>query len=499
MADPRRVRSEQILSAASSVVGMGVGLFLVILVAHERGRGAAGVLFGAIALFSVVGTVVKLGTETSLVYFVGREGDRLDRASLLGVLRLALAPVSVVSATLGIAAVVWARPMAQLLIDPDHVDEYSAVLRVLGPFLPLWAFSLVLLGATRGLGDMRPTIVGLQLVQPMLQLLLVACVLKLGAGPSLIALAWCLPLITTTLLAIQRLSSIPMSSDGTDPWAGPTRREFWSYSAPRGVAGSLTVALDRLAVVLVAGLGSAELAGAWVAITRLVGVSVRVTHVLGQSLNSRLSRLSGERGEAEAQLTVQAGWWTTTLLGPMLTTLAVFPEAALSIFGMGTVPTAAAGLRLGALVGLVIAVFAHVDNVLLMRGHSLMVMADSIPSLTSLVLLSVWWIPDHGLLGAAGAWLVSVVIYRSLALGQMWRVAGFSPVGADTWRVLGALALGGSLAVGVRTAIGSGLAAAVMGGGLAALVVVFVAVRVGPAQSGEQDSSGLAIPVEMGR
>jgi hypothetical protein len=50
----------------------------------------------------------------------------------------------------------------------------------------------------------------------------------------------------------------------------------------------------------------------------------------------------------------------------------------------------------------------------------------------------------------------------------------------------------------VRSLIGSGIAAAAIGGGLTALVVVLVAGRIGLAQSGEQDSSGPAVPVEMG-
>ena len=95
------------------------------------------------------------------------------------------------------------------------------------------------------------------------------------------------------------------------------------------------MAVDRLGVVLVAGLGSAEAAGAWTAITRLLGICLRVVHAMSQALNAKLPALlaAGRTGTAMGQAQL-ATWWTIALLTPVLSVTALFPNPALALFGM---------------------------------------------------------------------------------------------------------------------------------------------------------------------
>jgi O-antigen/teichoic acid export membrane protein len=472
-----RIGRDSLLSGGSALAGLITGFGTVVLVAHDRGADTAGVLFGAIGLYTILATVAKLGTETTFVYYAGhlRGSTGIERRALAGLVRMGLVPVVAVSVLLASLLLVLADPLSQVLIDDAHRSEYAGVIRVLAPFVPVWAVTLPLLGVTRGLGDLRPTAVTLQVVQPLLQLALVGAALLADGSAAALAAGWAVPLLVTLASAARQVrravTGAPEAPRDQDVAIPPTR-EFWGHATPRGLAGTLSMAVDRLGVVLVGSLGSASLAGAWTAITRLLGICLRVVHAMSQALNTRLPALlaAGRQRAAMGQAHL-ATWWTIALLTPVLSVIAVFPEAALDLFGMEDIEGATSALRWATLAAGVAVVFAHVDNVLLMSGRSGLVLIDGIPSLAALIALSAWLVPGHGLRGAAWAWVVSTVAYRGLALVQVhamyrrWVVT--RRIAADGLRLVAATLLA---SVGLRALLGDGLPAA-MSAGLATSLV----------------------------
>ena len=423
-----RSGKDSLISGGSALAGLAAGFGAVVLVAHQRGAAAAGVLFGAIGLYSILSTVAKLGTETTFVFYIGqlRGKGALDAEALRRLISMGLRPVVLCSLVLMCVVFGAAPQLAAVLIGQGNESDYAAALRVLAPFIPVWAITLPLLGAARGLGDLGPTAIGLQIVQPLMQLVLLAAALQLGASIAWLTLAWAAPLAVTLVIGARRIANEISDGAGESGQIGadvPAPREFWGHATPRGLAGTLSMAVDRLGVVLVGSLGSAALAGAWTAITRLLGVCLRVVHAMSQALNTKLPALLG-RGRVNAAMGQArlATWWTIALLTPVLTVVAAFPTAALALFDMDGIDGAVAALRISVGAAAVTVVLAHVDNVLLMSGRSMLVLYDGLPSLAALVVLSAVLVPDHGLPGAAVAWVISAAIYRLLALTQVRRL-----------------------------------------------------------------------------
>ena len=465
-----RAGRDSLLSGGSALAGLAAGFGTVVLVAHTRGAETAGVMFGAIGLFTILSTVCKLGTETTFVYYAGhqRGSTGVERHALVGLLRRGLVPVVAASIAVAVLVAALADPMAQVLIDDANRDSYRTFLLVLAPFVPIWALTLPLLGITRGLGDLVPTAVGLQIVQPLLQLALVSAALATGLGAEALAAAWALPLVATLLVAVHRVATAVRDApvDPTVAAAAPPAREFWGHATPRGLAGTLSMAVDRLGVVLVGSLGSAAMAGAWTAITRLLGICLRVVHAMSQALNARLPALLGAGRTAAALGQARlATWWTIALLTPVLIVAAIFPGAALGLFEMDDMPGASGALQVAVGAAAVIVVLAHTDNVLLMSGRSGLVLLDGIPSLLALIGLTALLLPDHGLVGAAVAWVVSATIYRVLALVQVRCLHGrwiLTPQIVRDAISLAVVCLG--IAAGVRVLVGDGLIAACAAG-----------------------------------
>ena len=409
-----------LLNGAASIVGTGLAFLMTFVIANHYGASLTGVFFGAVSAFIIVSTAMKLGAETALVLFISRLDAQGRMHAARHALKIALGPVFVASVVAAVAMWFAADALADLFTDDEFLDQFSSVLRVFAVFVPAWALSLCLLGATRGAGTMAPTAYGLQVVQPVSQFGLTAAAVATDSSLTTLAWAWAAPIGLTLvggLVATLRL----LPRGGSSAVESVHRREFWDYAVPRGIAGSLQMALERVGVLLVGALSTAAIAGQWAAITRLVGLAQRVFHAIGQALNPRISALAASRDWTGVSSAVdRLTQWTMLLLTPALLGLAFFPGAALGLFG-DDFESGASALRIAALVVLGASLLAHADNVLLMSGESRLAMRNTGAALVVAVIGYLVLVPRFDDVGAALAFAAGVVVYRVASTMQIQR------------------------------------------------------------------------------
>ncbi len=120
---------------------------------------------------------------------LGRESD------VRHAVRAALIPVAVAGTVVAIVMAVFAAPLRSLLTNGRYGAELAPVVRILAPFLPIYAVYTVALALTRGFGSMahlRNVIdkLGRSVAQPAFVLVVVAAGLeqlgdRIGMGRSL--------------------------------------------------------------------------------------------------------------------------------------------------------------------------------------------------------------------------------------------------------------------------------------------------------------------------
>jgi O-antigen/teichoic acid export membrane protein len=445
------------LTAVGSALSMVLNFGIIIVVTRRYGADGAGVFFSVLALFTIAGTAAKLGAETGLVYSLSRFLARGSDEDVVPTIRLALLPAIVVALLLGAAATAWSMPIAEWLSDAASSEQFALVVRNIALVLPAYVAVHILSGATRGLGMMRPTVYGISVGRPALQLVPMAAVAGAGLGLGALGLAWAIPLGLTAIVMYWWLNHA-LNERGIPrvvlhPRPGLSR-EFWSYAAPRGFANTLSTAQDRVGVLVVSAMATAATAGVFVTVARLIGALQLFTYAIGQALNPQLSALISHGDDDGAQrLLQQVSAWTAMPVLPVAAGLMLFPEVALSVFGSGF-ESGAATLSLLAGTVVVTAILGHADNVLLMGGRSRTSLLDVIAALVvtfgGLMLL----VPDHGLFGAGVAWSLGMLTYALLPLWQGWRQMGLHPFGPESANVL--LALVPMLVIGasVRVAVG---------------------------------------------
>jgi O-antigen/teichoic acid export membrane protein len=405
------------VGAAFAALG---GFVLTLVVSRGIGAAGAGVVFQAIAVFTIAFNVAKLGADTGMLWQLPRlASSRLAHESRRAVLA-ALGPVIAASAVA--AVVVYA---ANDLIARGE-GSYSAALRAMAPFLLVAAPMVVLLSATRGLGDVVPFTVVNNLALPALRPLVAGIVMLAGGGVIAVVYAWsapmCVGLAIAAWIAWKQLHRIP-AGEGT--WTG--WREFWRFTLPRGASAILEIVLVWADVLIVGALlGPAE-AGIYAAASRFITsgtiaeqalrltIAPRFSSLLSQGLHDRVQSLYG----VSAAWIMLASW-------PIYVSLALYGDVVLGIFGaqFTAASTALAILAVGMMVALAA---GNIQSLLLMSGKSTWQFANKVAAVTLNVTANLVLVPGYGINGAAIAWSVTMAFDAILTVVEVRRLVGVKP------------------------------------------------------------------------
>jgi O-antigen/teichoic acid export membrane protein len=438
---------------------------LVLVVTRGLETSGAGIFFESIALFSLLSTIAQWGSETGIVRTIPRFRvlGRIDdiRHSLVA----GLAPVAIAGAVLGVVMFVWAEPLSSLLTNGRHAAELAPVARVLAFFLPIGAVYTVGLAATRGFGTMIPTLVIDKIARAIAQPTLALIVVTAGWSASALAVAWASPFAGGLALVLWWTGSLlrrwerePL--DGAEVGAGArhTFREFWRFTAPRGLASVFAVAILWLDTLLLGALRSPSEAGIYAAATRylVVGqfIGVAILQVVGPKLSELLAAHDRERARSVYAVSTS---WLILCAWPLYLSMIVMAPALLSVFGPAYATAQTTLAILGAAM-LVATAVGPVDMVLLMAGKSSWNLMNTLIALVANVVLNLLLIPPFGMEGAAVAWAASILINNLLPLFQVHRSIGLHPFSRG-WLVAAGICIGafGLVEAIARRAIGTEL------------------------------------------
>ncbi len=422
------------LNVAGSIASMGLNLLLVVLVAREYGAAGSGVFFAAVALFTIVGTTVKLGSETGLVFSIARFRARERWADIVPTIHLALWPVLWLAVGAALLLVAGADLLPGGQGTPD--GDVSGVLRGLVPFLPAFVAVQVLTGATRGYGTMGPTVRDVSILRPGLQVVLMGAVVARGDGLVVLAAAWGLPLVLTSVTAAFSLLRLVQRDPRGGRPSPDLAHEFWGYASIRGFAQTLQTTQDRIGVVIVGAVAGPAVAGVFVVVARLIGALNLVVYAIGQAMNPEIASMlaGGDRAGAE-RMVQRLTAWTMLLVWPAAILLLTHGDVVLSLFGPEFVVGSSA-LELLAVAMMICTAFGHLDNVLLMGGRARLSLLNVGASLALMLALYAVLTPRFGLMGAAWSWALGLLAYNLGPWPYVRRALGIRGLGGDALYVL---------------------------------------------------------------
>lgn len=427
-----RAARGSVLNLAGSGVAAVAALLTTVAVTRLTSQVEAGVFFVATSFFLLAVGLGQLGTNTGLVYFLSGARARGELAHSATYMRTAAVPVVLLAAVMGLAVMLGAEPVAELL-SPERSEQVANALRIMAAFLPFAAVLNLALSGTRGLGTMKVNATVDQIARSVLQLLVVAgAVLLLGDGAA--APAWAAAYVPLAVLGWwwwRRLSSRASIQDRSAGLhvAGP----FWRFSAPRALAGVAQVAMQRLDIILVGSIAGLRSAAVYAAATRFLALGQMVARAVSLSAQPLLGEALARKDHPDALRLYQASTaWLVLVTWPLYLVLIVFGSEALKVFGDGYSVGETALLILCSAM-LVATSCGMVDMVLTMAGKSLWNLGNVLLAFAVNLTLDLMLIPSLGIVGAAVGWGVAILVGNLVPLAQVGFALKLHPFGGATF------------------------------------------------------------------
>ncbi|MEP6758538.1 MAG: oligosaccharide flippase family protein [Actinomycetota bacterium] len=428
----RRLARGGALNLVGYIVSGILSFALAVVVTRLVGARGAGIFFAAIAVFTILANITELGADTGVVRFVARLREQDRRGDLRPLMWIALVPSVAVATVAGLATVVWAAPIAGVL-SRSNPAEVASYLRIFGWFIPPATAATVALAATRGFGTMRPFVAIQSIATPALKPILILLAAIGGLTMTGLALGWAIPEALACAAALvvmtRRVGRAGGQAERASASLGSLAKEFWAFSAPRGLAAAFQITIIWFDLLLLSHLRDASEVGIYGAASRAVVIGTFALQAIRLAIAPQISRLLARGDRSGAQTVYQtATWWLIVVSWPLFLTLAIFGPALLGVFGPGfdQGATALAILSAAMLVNLGT---GNVTVVLLMGGKSSWNLLNTAVALTLNIGLNLVLIPHFGMRGAAIAWAVSIVVDNLMALTEVWLFLGMRPFG----------------------------------------------------------------------
>lgn len=405
-------------------------LFATISVMAWLGERQVGRYATCFALLSLLGLLSLAGFRSALTRFVAMHVADGDAGRLRGTIRLGIVLTVVASGVIGAGLALAAPWIASLLNDA----QLTGPVRLVGLALPASTLSDAALAATQGWRTQRPfTLIG-RVFEPLLRLGLTAAAVALGYGlvgaiVALVVAAWAAALLAAVALHRQ-MRFTPSATRRYDV------REIFSFSMISWVSALAATGLIWLDTLLLGALRNQHAVGVYNVATRLVMLAVFVMAPINAAFTPHLAHLLHTgRLEDAARAYGTASRWILTLSMPAFIALIVFPEQLLGYFGNGYATAAAVTVVL-AVGQLVSAAAGPCGTVLNMSGRVGLNMVDNVAVLGLNLVLNLVLIPRHGVLGAAVAWSLSLVLVNIAKVVQAYLVVGVRARGVRLGRTM---------------------------------------------------------------
>jgi O-antigen/teichoic acid export membrane protein len=430
---------------------------LVVAVARGLHRAQSGAFFESVALFTILSNTCELGADTGLTRFI----PRFRVAGRIGDIRRTIGIAVWPSLASGIlfAALVFAfaHPLAEVFTNHKaaNAGTVATYLRVLALFLPLSCCYTVVIAGTRGFGTMMPNALVDRCARPALQFSLVVLVLVLTDRPALISAAWATPIALGLLAGLLWLALLLRRAERqgaghasmTPAPTATLAREFWVFTAPRGLTGAFQVTIIWVGTLMVGSLMSTPSAAVYTAATRYLVAGSLVNTAIIQVIAPKLAGLLGARLDDRARNIYRvATAWLVLLAWPMYLTLALWAPVLLTVFGHHYAG-GASSLAVLAVTMLVATGVGPIDMVLLMGGRSSLNLLNVVVALALNLTVGYLLIPRMGIVGAALGLSAAILMNNVAPLLEVRTFIAIDPFGR-------AFAAAAAAAVGCFGAVG---------------------------------------------
>lgn len=400
------------IALVGAFLALLLGFVIRLIVARYGSETDYGVYSLVIVIMTFATTLVSLGLPDGVARYIAYFRHRRETAKVRGVTSVSLQLVAAVSIVISAALFFSAKYIA---LNIFHTPELGLALKVFAIGIPFFTVTNILVSVFRGFDRMEPQAYFQYVLFNILFLLLVSILVTLHLSFINLFYAYVIALILTfvamLVYTIKKLP-LPITLGGWQSNAA-VRKELLIFSLPLLVTAMLGTIILWLNILLLGYFKTPDAVGLYNAASPLAKFISDPLALMLLIYTPVASGLYSQNLMTELRRSyVVSTKWIISLTLPFFLVLCLFPEAVLNLFFGSTYTAAAPALRILSL-GLIISnLFGPNQSILLAMGKSRFMMWMALAVAIASIILNVVLIPPFGIVGAAAAMVISVILVQ---------------------------------------------------------------------------------------
>lgn len=407
-------------SAAGNALSYGSGIFI----ARALGAEQFGLYALGLTLFNLLALFAPLSLDVGVLKFVSGQLTAGERGSV----RRTVLNASLIASASGLsAAVALALFAPSLSASLYHKPALSGVLLFFAAALPFASLSTVLLGALQAFQTVRYTVLIKYLWEPPGKFLLAALAVTSGLGLYGVLGGVVIVFAVSAAVAVGCVLRVIPPEENRSENGTEILRALAAFSAPLIVSNLFGVLAPRSDMLILGYWAHAEQVGIYNAAFQTSAMIALVLGAFDSAVAPMIGGLAGGKDAGPMKTLYQAtSRWALTLTLPIFVLMAIWSREILAVFGQPFTLGAHAMLILAAAQVFNTATGAT-TSIILMSGHSRMIMKNSIMNGALLIGANMALIPKYGILGAAIGSATCQILISAVRVAQVWRLRRILP------------------------------------------------------------------------
>jgi O-antigen/teichoic acid export membrane protein len=408
---------------AGKIFSYGIRFVIGFILARYLGAADYGLYNLALTLLVVIASFTNLGFSTALVRYISVFVNRNDKPAIWGTLILGVGIPTLLSILACIGLYFLAETVATEIYNEPKLTN---LLRIACLIIPFLTFNSMVSSAIAGFNKMEYLVINESVLQPVLRIILLVIFVILGLNAVKAISVYTVTIFVTALSFLFFLNRI--FSVRRDPRkANYDPKQLFTFSLPVYFTKTVNTVGGNIQTILLGSFSSLVNVGIF-SVTTQVGLIGKLFHESVVSASRPVvSTLFDNNAIDQLRSFYQTtSKWTFTLNLPFFLIVIFFPTEILSIFGESYVGGATALIILG---------WANLFNtstgicgaMLDMSGYTKLKLLNSIITMSVTLIINLLLIPIYGLVGAAIAALISIVIINTLRVIEIFVLFRLQP------------------------------------------------------------------------
>lgn len=428
----RNTSSDQIILVAAKGGGIAfVGNLFVycirfafgIVIARLLGAELLGLYSLGVTFPELAGTIALLGLGSGIARYVPIAINQRDEARLRGIIQVGIVIPSLLGLVLALVIFLFADLISFRIYGQPAL---APVLRLASWAIPLFALMSVLEAITQGFKRMEYKVYSEDITLNVLKLMLTGMLVGAGLGVVGAVGAYIFSLVVAVVMLFVFVNHLfPLRH----LWqtAKHNVRELFRFTLPIYLSQFVNEFSGNIGTLVLGFFGTVSGVGIFSAALRVSAIGTLFHSSLMRIAIPMISDLhsQGRIDQLERMYQTMTKWGMAFNL-PVFLTTAIFAQPLLSIFGQDFV-VGSTGLTILAAAALFNASTGVCGTIVTMTGHSRLSLANSLISLVVNVGLDLLIIPRWGLVGAAAASAICVVLLNVLRLIEVYLLLRIQP------------------------------------------------------------------------